>query len=182
MSFDLAGTYAASAFNFLLGTSTSGFEDNDGLIGLSRPRGTNYNQIVDQLYKASKITNNIFAFYMTDHMLQSSLQIGDYDPAYLKTPADGLTQVPLVGSDLFWKVEVNAFRIGRTEKNAKGQQMGYKMPSTSLGYPDTGTSFLIMPDLIYDSVISLIIGDNDFDSYQTTYVVYCNDTFPSLFL
>jgi hypothetical protein len=52
---------------------------------------------VDALYRQEKITNRVFAFYMTDEFHPSTFQIGGYDPFYIKPNSGDLRYIPLSG-------------------------------------------------------------------------------------
>lgn len=66
LSLDLAGTYKATNFNFLLGYNEKGFETQDGLIGLSRTVDTSYDMFYQKLYSQGRVSSNVFSFYMAD--------------------------------------------------------------------------------------------------------------------
>lgn len=89
----------------------------------------------------------------------------------------------LEGTKFFWQVYISAVRVGLKEKLADGTRAAWKLNENSVAYPDTGTSFLIMPEAVYHVVMPVIIGTNehtiDRDDY---YIINCNDEFESLYL
>jgi hypothetical protein len=66
LSVDMDEYFSVSNFTFLIGHATQGFEQEDGLIGLSRPRFSQYEQFVEKLFAQGKIDNDLFAFYMAN--------------------------------------------------------------------------------------------------------------------
>jgi Eukaryotic aspartyl protease len=61
--------------------------------------------------------------------------------------------------------------------------MGWRLSKGVIGYPDTGTSFLIMPQAVYEKIMPVIIAGNQYDTDSDGYYyVYCDGKFNSLYL
>jgi hypothetical protein len=66
LSLDLANTYSASDFNFLMGFTQTGFTTLDGLLGFARTIDTSYDIFYQKLYDLGITPNTQFALYMAD--------------------------------------------------------------------------------------------------------------------
>jgi hypothetical protein len=124
--FTSTSSYGATNFNFLLGFEQEGFEDYNGLLGLTRYVDTEYDMIVDQLYKQDKLSSRVFAFYMASNFYQSTLQLGGYDESYIRLYSGGLQYIPLADSEMFWDVQVDAVMVGTEEFSQDGKIMGWQ--------------------------------------------------------
>ncbi|TNV79572.1 hypothetical protein FGO68_gene16302 [Halteria grandinella] len=197
VAFDDDSIYSATTFNFLLGLEQKGFEKDDGLIGLTRYNDNEYNIIVDQLYQQGKISSGIFSFYLAESAEQSTFQLGGYDSTYIKNSAS-LSYIPLSDSTMFWDVNVQAFRVGLDDFNAKGQPMGWAMQDVSTACLDTGTSLMYLPKRVFPKVIKALLkglkhlrssgyyyGPCDTSLYQSIYIMMGDTWFeipPSVFV
>lgn len=88
-----------------------------------------------------------------------------------------------MGKSLFWSVDINAIRVGTSDYAEDGSPSAWKLSDNTIAYPDTGTSFLIVPESVYHKIMPVMIGKADFDMDQSDYYyVYCNGTYNSLYL
>lgn len=167
LAFDSDGSYTVTGFNFLLGLKQKGFSTDDGLIGLTRfNQGDDYNIIVDQLYDEGQLTSNVFSFYLADAAEQSTFQIGGYDTTYVGS-GSSISYIPLSDSEMFWDVNVQAFRVGLSDSDSKGRPMAWVMDKTSTACLDTGTSYMYMPNRVFPKVIKALL--RDLSSFRVNY-------------
>jgi Eukaryotic aspartyl protease len=129
-------------------TSQQGFGDEQGLIGMTRPRlDSGYNVITASLLTQSKISSGVFALYLADSSEQSKLQVGGFDIAYFKSPGDSVTYVPLLNDGtIFWDVNIKGVRVGATDQLPNGTPSGWKFDGSGpVACMDSGTSMLLVP-------------------------------------
>lgn len=153
LALDSTGSQAVTSFNFLLGYDEYGFEDMDGLIGLSRTTDRTYDMIYDQLFKQGVTSSKVFSFYMAEDSYQSSIEFGGLDTTNLKNSAQ-FVYLPLTGSNLFYNVPVRAFQIGTgASKKAYATR-----PGTRDSCLDTGTTLMYVPKAYFSTIIGAIIA------------------------
>ena len=157
VSIDALDNYSVNGFNFLLGMREKGFSEMDGLIGMTRTTDTTYKIFYHELNLAGLTNTDVFAFYMTDVAYQSSFQIGGYDTSYFAQPLSALPWVPLSDSSLFWNVNIDGFRVGTNDQISWNIPGGYYLGYYSTATLDTGTSLMLVPKELYNTITKMIL-------------------------
>jgi hypothetical protein len=93
-------------------------------------------------YDDGYITNDLYAFYLSNTNNQSFVDIGNYSTSYMKDPSE--LQWFSMSAAYFWQYDVNAFRIGSSNTFSDGVTSGYATDSLNAIF-DTGTSLLYVP-------------------------------------
>lgn len=143
------------------------------------------------MYKAGKISERVFAFYLANPDDQSFVQIGTYSDQYMKDPNE------LVWLDMrnsyFWLSSSNAFRIGTSEEFPDGSTAAYRTDNYNALF-DTGTSFVYIPKSngsalpnvnieIGKDVMEMLLRNQDYKIVSGVYHASCNRAdYDSLYL
>lgn len=124
---------------------------------------------------------------MADAGTQSTFQVGGYDNSYIHSGAS-LSWIPLNDETEFWNVDVNAFRVGTTDKDAKGNDMAWVFDKPTSGCLDSGTTLMLVPQSVYPKFMRAVMsgvsyvrakqsdgsysyfGDCDSSKYQSVYL------------
>jgi Eukaryotic aspartyl protease len=115
-----------------------------------------------------KLTSKVFALYLADSSVQSSLQIGDYDTAYLRDPTTPISFIPLVDKTIFWDVKVDAVRVGISNFASDMTPMGWTL-SGSIACLDSGTSIAYIPRTLFPSFINSVMHGKRYQVFDDLY-------------
>lgn len=162
----------------------STFDGEGGLVGMARYNDPEYVQLIDALYQQGKISSRVFAFYMADVAETSKLQLGDFDTSYFKDPSQTVEYIPLSDQTMFWDVNVDAFRIGLSDLDAYGYEVGWSFSDPSTACLDTGTSLMLVPDRVYPQLMkALLRGQWYYTDKEGNYYGSCDLTkYESIYL
>jgi hypothetical protein len=172
---DAQGVYQAKGFNFLLAKSADDFSsEEEGLIGLTRSIDREYDTLIDLLKKQGKIQSRVFAFYMSD--IESSIQIGDWDPSYLRDPDIPINYVKLMDNTMFWDVPVSSVRIGYNNYYSNGVAKAWTFRKTVLCCLDTGTTAILVPVSFFTTFMASLLKDKSpyYDEESESYYASCD--------
>ena len=96
---------------------------------MSRPYTTDYFTngplFMHKLIEVGAVQDNIFAFYLTNHTEQSSVQIGGYDTAKIKA-GESILWVT-IPQHFFWIVNITGFRVGEYNTFPDGTPSAYNL-------------------------------------------------------
>jgi hypothetical protein len=85
---------------------------------------------------------------------------------------------------MFWDVNVQAFRVGLDDYDAKGRPMTWTMQEPSTACLDTGTTLMYLPKRVFPKVIKALL--RGLDSFRNKYGDYygpCDTSlYPSLYI
>lgn len=63
---------------------------------------------------------------MADYSVSSMIELGGYNPSYLKSPSTPITFIQLNSNNtIFWSVDINAVRVGLVDFFDTGKPAGW---------------------------------------------------------
>ena len=129
-----------------------GFDGTSGIAGLSTGLG-NWETgplVIQELYAANKITDDVFAFWLGGEDENSYLDIGTILDDGMRDP-DELVWLDVVEDDFWWTNYITGLRTTSVD----GEVLEYAI-DTSYGMTDTGTSCIYVPTDFYNSFMNMV--------------------------
>lgn len=142
---------------------------------MTRSTNTSYTMLYNELYSSGSTTSPVFALYMAEDTQQSTIQFGGYDTTYLKNPAAGIMYLALADNSLFWNVNIDGFKVGTNSKLKNGAPNGYYLTYYSIATLDSGTSLMLVPIELYQSLMDMMLHGVDTSYKYGYYWVDCTD-------
>jgi len=169
-------------------------ENIDGILGMSRrwfePNVYSTGPLfIDALYNQTKITENIFSFYIAKTDTESYVDIGFIRSEAFKggnANAAGLVwfDIPTDSNILFWYVRTTAIRFGDVDEQILGVSQAYSFDKYIAAILDTGTSTTLIPRAIAADFFGRLLQGQRYSQLNGMYQISCanKDVFPSIFL
>jgi len=113
---------------------------------------------------------------MTDTDYQSTLQIGGYSKAYLRSPNEPMKRLPLIDDSIFWRVSVSGVAFG---------DLSQAVSFSNTGILDTGTSTIMVPASEYNNIMTALLANVTYFYRGGVYYAPCDPAttgYASLFI
>ena len=101
--------------------------------------------------------------------LQSTLQIGGFNPNYFSSAYKNVTYLNFTDTTIFWNVNMSGFRVGKSDFFSDFTPAGYKFSANMTATLDTGTTQIMVPTSIYSTLMSAVLHNN--------YYIYTNGSY-----
>ena len=129
----------------------------DGIFGLSRKlKGKTGPLFLEGLFNDTKISKQLFAFYLTGSTRLNYVDIGHYDLTAMKN-ANDLVWLPVQDTSLYWWQYIEAIRFGETEEDFGGVATAFTLTKPLPAIFDTGSAFVSFPRALAVDIIGRMV-------------------------